>query len=95
MKSDYVFVKLDAGAFKFIGASSGYIMDKYGNIYQFMEGSVAGGIGLPVSIGYGSGNVETKWLNVNGRSVDSFQDAFLGLCLGGGGCALVGFSASK
>ena len=95
MKSDYVFVKLDAGAFKFIGASSGYIMDKYGNIYQFMEGSVAGGIGLPVSIGYGSGNVETKWLNVNGRSVDTYQDAIQGLSIGGGGSAIVGITASK
>lgn len=46
MTSDYVFVTLGASVLDIISSDGGYILDKQGNVYMFLQGSMGAGVSL-------------------------------------------------
>jgi hypothetical protein len=53
MQSDYVFIEGGIGIGKFVSGAAGLMMDKTGNVYAIVDGSVGYGLGLPIAAGRG------------------------------------------
>lgn len=95
MTSDYVFVTLGASVLDIISSDGGYILDKQGNVYMFLQGSMGAGVSLPVSGGYGQGNVDVEWKNKYDKDNNNLEDAIGGISYGFGGSAIVSANVSK
>ena len=95
MTSDYVFVTLGASVLDIISSDGGYILDKQGNVYMFLQGSMGAGVSLPVSGGYGKGNVDVEWKNKYDKDNNNLEDAIGGISYGFGGSAIVSANVSK
>jgi len=55
MESDYKFIEGGLGIGKFVSVAGGLMMDKKGNVYAILDGSVGYGLGLPVTGVVGEG----------------------------------------
>ena len=95
MTSDYVFVTLGASVLDIISSDGGYILDKQGNVYMFLQGSMGAGVSLPVSGGYGQGNVDVERKNKYDKDNNNLEDAIGGISYGFGGSAIVSANVSK
>lgn len=87
MKTDYCLGKIEGGVFKLAGAEAGYILDKMGNVYKFIGTSVSAGVGAPVSVGIGTGNIYGDRNDIIG--------SISGVSIGFGGSGVVGVSVSR
>ena len=95
MTSDYVFVTLGVGVLDFISSDGGYILDKQGNVYLFLQGNIGAGASPPVSGGYGEGNVDIEWKNKYDQNNKNLHQAIAGTSQGFGGAAIVSANVSK
>ena len=95
MISDYCYVQISGGVGQFLSGDLGCIIDKYGNLYGFIQGDAGIGISPPISTDSGIGTIETNWKKENGDNDDAFISAITGGSYGAGGTSLVSASVSK
>ena len=92
MQSDYVYLQVGVGIFKFLSGTSGIIMDRNGDLYGFIQGDIGAGVSTPVFGGYGQGRIETNWLKDNR---DDLAKAIVGTSYSISGGSIISASVSK
>jgi hypothetical protein len=78
MESDYQFIEGGLGIGKFVGVSGGLMVDKKGNVYAILDGSVGYGLGLPVTGVVGQG----YFGNAEKDDAQRYQKALQGVSFG-------------
>ena len=95
LTSDYAYAQISGGLGNFISADLGCIIDKFGNIYGFIQGDLGIGVSTPVSLSKGNGYIETNWKNDGNNNRESFIKAMTGTSYGAGGASIISTSVSK
>jgi len=78
MESDYKFIEGGLGIGKFVSVAGGLMMDKKGNVYAILDGSVGYGLGPPVTGVVGQG----YFGNAEKNNAQHYQEALQGASFG-------------
>ncbi|WP_199884111.1 DUF4280 domain-containing protein [Anaerosinus massiliensis] len=76
MQGDYKFIEGGLGIGKFVSGAAGIMMDKTGNVYAIVDGSVGYGLGIPVALGEG------VFGNADKSDEEKYREALEGISYG-------------